>query len=185
MRPPFRADHVGSLLRPAELKKARADKSPQLRNIEDGCIREAVRMQEAAGLQAVTDGEFRRAFWHVDFLTGLDGIVATQGQYALKFHGEDGAESETRSMMVVNKKVRKARPRRLQSCASPLPPTSTCEAAARSSMRRPTRTWRNSGATSRAPTAKRSATWRPPAALTCRSTTSRSPACATRASARR
>src|SRR2546426_7773752 len=110
MRPPFRADHVGSLLRPASLKKARADKSPQLRKIEDGCIREAVRMQEAAGLQAVTDGEFRRAFWHVDFLTGFDGIVATQGQYALKFHGEDGAESETRSMMVVNKKVRRTRP---------------------------------------------------------------------------
>src|SRR5437762_13017969 len=78
MRPPFRADHVGSLLRPAALKKARAEKSPQLGKIEDGCIREAVRMQEAAGLQAVTDGEFRRAFWHVDFLTGFDGIVATQ-----------------------------------------------------------------------------------------------------------
>src|SRR5438093_10997014 len=110
MRPPFRADHVGSLLRPAALKKARADKSPQLEKIEDDCIREAVRMQEAAGLQAVTDGEFRRAFWHVDFLTGFAGIVATQGQYALKFHGEDGAESETRSMMVVNGKVKRARP---------------------------------------------------------------------------
>src|SRR2546426_2259471 len=110
MRPPFRADHVGSLLRPAALKKARAEKSPQLEKIEDDCIREAVRMQEAAGLQAVTDGEFRRAFWHVDFLTGFDGIVATQGQYALKFHGEDGAESETRSMMVGNKKVRRTRP---------------------------------------------------------------------------
>src|SRR5438093_554795 len=110
MRPPFRADHVGSLLRPAALKKARAEKSPQLEKIEDDCIREAVRMQEAAGLQAVTDGEFRRAFWHVDFLTGFEGIVATQGQYALKFHGEDGAESETRSMMVVNGKVKRARP---------------------------------------------------------------------------
>src|SRR5436853_6725639 len=110
MRPPFRADHVGSLLRPAALKKARADKSPQLGKIEDECNREAVRMQEAAGLQAVTDGEFRGAFWHVDFLAGFDGIVATQGQYALKFHGEDGAESETRSMMVVNGKVKRARP---------------------------------------------------------------------------
>jgi 5-methyltetrahydropteroyltriglutamate--homocysteine methyltransferase len=58
----------------------------------------------------VTDGEFRRAFWHVDFLTGFDGIVATQGQYALKFHGEGGAESETKSMMVVNGKVRRSRP---------------------------------------------------------------------------
>src|SRR5437879_13061402 len=100
MRPPCRADHVGSLLRPAALKKARAEKSPQLGKIEDGCIREAVRMQEATGVQAVTDGELRRAFWHVDFLTGFDGIVATQGQYALKFHGEGGAESETRSMKI-------------------------------------------------------------------------------------
>src|SRR5882762_408146 len=110
MRPPFRADHVGSLLRPAALKKARAEQSPQLKKIEDDCIREAVRMQETAGLQAVTDGEFRRAFWHVDFLTGFDGIVATQGQYALKFHGEGGAESETKSMMVVNAKVKRSKP---------------------------------------------------------------------------
>src|SRR6266850_2843360 len=110
MRPPFRADHVGSLLRPAALKKARAEKSPQLREIEDDCIREAVAMQEAAGLESITDGEFRRAFWHVDFLTGFDGIVATQGQYALKFHGEGGAESETRSMMVVKDKVHRSKP---------------------------------------------------------------------------
>src|SRR5213595_2579465 len=110
MRPPFRADHVGSLLRPAPLKKARADKSPQLGKIEDDCIREAVRMQEAAGLESITDGEFRRAFWHVDFLTGFEGIVATQGQYALRFHGEGGAESETKSMMVVKGKVKRTKP---------------------------------------------------------------------------
>src|SRR5438445_12608504 len=110
MRPPFRADHVGSVLRAAEMRQARADRSARLKEIEDREIRKAVAMQEAAGLQAVTDGEFRRAFWHVDFLTGIDGIFATQGQYALKFHGEDGAESETRSMMVVNKKVRRTRP---------------------------------------------------------------------------
>jgi 5-methyltetrahydropteroyltriglutamate--homocysteine methyltransferase len=58
----------------------------------------------------VTDGEFRRAFWHVDFLTGFEGITATQGQYALKFHGEGGAESETKSMMVVSGKVKRTRP---------------------------------------------------------------------------
>jgi len=115
MKPPYRADHVGSLLRPAELKQAREDfkagKMPRekLKQVEDRHIRKAVAMQEAAGLQAVTDGEFRRAFWHVDFLTGFDNIVATQGQYALKFHGEGGAESETRSMMVVNGKVRRSR----------------------------------------------------------------------------
>jgi 5-methyltetrahydropteroyltriglutamate--homocysteine methyltransferase len=58
----------------------------------------------------VTDGEFRRAFWHVDFLTGFEGITATQGQYALKFHGDGGAESETKSMMVVSGKVKRTRP---------------------------------------------------------------------------
>src|SRR5262245_36739359 len=116
MRPPFRADHVGSLLRPPDLKKARegrksgAVSTAQLKEVEDRAIRKAVATQEAAGLESVTDGEYRRAFWHVDFLTGFDGIVATQGQYALKFHGDDGAESETRSMMVVNAKVRRSRP---------------------------------------------------------------------------
>ncbi|MGH8723770.1 MAG: 5-methyltetrahydropteroyltriglutamate--homocysteine S-methyltransferase [Burkholderiales bacterium] len=114
--PPFRADHVGSLLRPAELKEARERfknrqlSREQLKEVEDRAIRKAVDMQEAAGLRSITDGEFRRAFWHVDFLTGFEGIVATQGQYALKFHGEGGAESETRSMMVVNGKVKRTRP---------------------------------------------------------------------------
>jgi methionine synthase II (cobalamin-independent) len=116
MRPPFRADHVGSLLRPGDLKQARADFSKQkipleeLRRLEDDRIRQAIAMQEAAGLQSITDGELRRAFWHVDFLTGLDGIVATQSQYALKFHGAGGEESETRSMMVVKGKVRRTKP---------------------------------------------------------------------------
>jgi 5-methyltetrahydropteroyltriglutamate--homocysteine methyltransferase len=112
MRPPFRADHVGSLLRPPALKAARAARIPkeQLREAENDAIRKAVAMQESAGLQSVTDGEFRRAFWHVDFLTGFEGIAATQGQYALKFHGEGGAQSETKSMMVVGGKVRRSRP---------------------------------------------------------------------------
>ena len=116
MGPPFRADHVGSLLRPPALKAARAQfrnrkiSRAQLTAAEDAAIRHAIALQEAAGLQAVTDGELRRAFWHVDFLTGFEGIVATQGQYALKFHGEGGAESETRSMMVVQSKVKRTRP---------------------------------------------------------------------------
>jgi len=116
MAPPFRADHVGSLLRPPELKQARADhknkkiSGEQLKEIEDKSIRSAIALQEAAGLQSVTDGELRRAFWHVDFLTGFEGIAATQGQYALKFHGEGGAESETKSMMVVTGKVKRAKP---------------------------------------------------------------------------
>src|SRR5258706_8758555 len=115
-RAPFRADHVGSRLRPPELKAAREQfkqgkiSLPDLRKIEDSSIRKAIALQEAAGLQSITDGELRRGFWHVDFLTGFEGIVATQGQYALKFHGEGGAESETKSMMVVTSKVRRSKP---------------------------------------------------------------------------
>jgi 5-methyltetrahydropteroyltriglutamate--homocysteine methyltransferase len=74
MRPPFHADQVGSLLRPAELHAARKAKSPDLRAIEDRSIAEAVRKQEAVGLQSITDGELRRDFWHLDFLKQLDGI---------------------------------------------------------------------------------------------------------------
>ncbi len=79
-RLPSRADHVGSLLRPPALHTARwqhADgvlSTESLRQIEDNCIREAVRMQEAVGLKSATDGEYRRAFWHYDFLAGLDGV---------------------------------------------------------------------------------------------------------------
>ena len=106
--PPFRADHVGSLLRPARLHDARAkaaarNVSPaaELRAIEDECIREAVALQEAAGISAITDGEFRRGHYLVDFLTAFSGIVPTQTSYALAFKGEDGASGETRSMLTV------------------------------------------------------------------------------------
>jgi 5-methyltetrahydropteroyltriglutamate--homocysteine methyltransferase len=133
MKPPFRADHVGSLLRPPELKEARESfknrkiSREKLKEIEDRHIRKAVAMQQAAGLQSITDGELRRAFWHVDFLTGFEGIAATQGQYALKFHGEGGAESETKSMMVVQSRVKRTRPvmvdafRFLKSCTPRVP----------------------------------------------------------------
>jgi 5-methyltetrahydropteroyltriglutamate--homocysteine methyltransferase len=81
VRPPFRADHVGSLLRPPELLRARADAAAgrigadELRRLEDAAIRDAVRMQEEIGLRAATDGEFRRDSWHRDFLYQLGGIV--------------------------------------------------------------------------------------------------------------
>ena len=113
---PFRADHVGSLLRPEELKQARlkaqqgAITRDALREIEDRCIRDVARLQESAGLNSITDGEFRRAMWHTDFLTGFDGIVPTHSQYAAKFRGADGSEAETRSMLVVDAKVRRTRP---------------------------------------------------------------------------
>src|SRR5919197_6570483 len=79
-KPPFRADHVGSLLRPAPLKAAREKRArgelaaADLKVIEDREIERAIKKQEEAGLQAVTDGEFRRSWWHLDFLWGLDGV---------------------------------------------------------------------------------------------------------------
>ncbi len=115
-KPPFRADQVGSLLRPPELHEARAKAATgaisraELRQVEDRAIAGAVKLQESAGLQGITDGEFRRAFWHVDFLTGIDGIAATQSNYAVSFKGEGGEKAETRSMLVVNGKVKRLRP---------------------------------------------------------------------------
>jgi 5-methyltetrahydropteroyltriglutamate--homocysteine methyltransferase len=82
MRPPFRADQVGSLLRPKELAQARAQfrrneiSSGELKALEDKCIKEAIQKQEAIGLQSVTDGEMRRDWWHLDFMTQLDGVTA-------------------------------------------------------------------------------------------------------------
>ena len=78
--PPFRADHVGSLLRPPDLLRARADHAAgtitaaQLQAAEDEAVRAAVRVQEEIGLRSATDGEFRRAEWHTDFIKRLGGI---------------------------------------------------------------------------------------------------------------
>jgi 5-methyltetrahydropteroyltriglutamate--homocysteine methyltransferase len=94
--PPFRADHVGSLLRPERLLRARADHADgridaaELGAVEDDAIREAVRRQEEVGLQSATDGEFRRASWHMDFIYQLDGITKEAGHIAVKFFNEDG-----------------------------------------------------------------------------------------------
>ena len=91
MRPPYRADQVGSLLRPQELKDARAAHkegridAADLRAIEDRLIVQAVAQQRACGLTAVTDGEYRRAWWHFDFLAGLDGVDLVDGAAPLQF----------------------------------------------------------------------------------------------------
>jgi 5-methyltetrahydropteroyltriglutamate--homocysteine methyltransferase len=91
--PPFRADHVGSLLRPAALKEARGKRErgeirdADLKAIEDREIEKVIRQQEAVGLKAVTDGEFRRAFWNYDFLGALDGVEAYLGERKIKFQG--------------------------------------------------------------------------------------------------
>src|SRR5215472_13796637 len=91
--PPFRADHVGSLLRPSELKQARARRgrgeigADQLKSIEDRAIEAVIAKQEAVGLHGITDGEFRRQFWHIDFLTGLDGVESFEAEHGIKFKG--------------------------------------------------------------------------------------------------
>src|SRR5438046_9208466 len=92
-KPPFRADHVGSLLRPAALKAARGKHErgeiavAELTAIEDDEIEKVIRKQEEIGLQSVTDGEFRRAFWNYDFLGKLKGVEAYLGERKIKFQG--------------------------------------------------------------------------------------------------
>jgi 5-methyltetrahydropteroyltriglutamate--homocysteine methyltransferase len=93
-KPPYRADHVGSLLRPAAVKEARRkfheEKSigaDELKAVEDEAIRGEVRLQENAGLLAVTDGETRRSFWHYDFMDGLTGLDLEERDDGVQFHG--------------------------------------------------------------------------------------------------
>src|SRR5260370_40375678 len=94
--PPFRADHVGSLLRPAELLRARAEHQggrllvEELRAIEDAAVRDVVRMQREVGLSGVTDGEFRRGSWHMDFLYQIGGVAKTDGTLRIQFRNEAG-----------------------------------------------------------------------------------------------
>jgi 5-methyltetrahydropteroyltriglutamate--homocysteine methyltransferase len=92
-KPPFRADHVGSLLRPPALREARAQRAAgtldaaSLRAIEDRSIVGAIAAQQAIGLKDVTDGEYRRAFWHFDFLAGLGGVDMVESDQGIQFKG--------------------------------------------------------------------------------------------------
>ena len=110
--PPFRADHVGSLLRPAELLAARADfaagtiDAAALRAIEDAAITDVVAMQADAGLQSATDGEFRRASWHMDFIYQLGGISKAPGNLAVKFRNPAGNIEFTPAAMHVGSRIR-------------------------------------------------------------------------------
>jgi len=110
-KPPFRADHVGSLLRPPALLRARDDfaagriDAAELRSVEDDAIREVVRKQEEVGLQSATDGEFRRASWHMDFIYQLDGITKEAGHIAVKFHNPEGDIEFTPAAIHVNGKL--------------------------------------------------------------------------------
>jgi 5-methyltetrahydropteroyltriglutamate--homocysteine methyltransferase len=114
--PPFRADHVGSLLRPKEVLQARDDRmtgritAAQLRAVEDKAIRDAVKMQEDIGLRSVTDGEFRRASWHMDYLYQIGGVTRTQDNLKVQFRNEQGVIEFTPAALRV------AAPLRLEKC---------------------------------------------------------------------
>ena len=110
--PPFRADHVGSFLRPKYLLEARAQKqagtigAAQLREVEDRAIREVVRFQEDVGLQAITDGEFRRTYFHIDFLEQLGGVKT---DIPVTVRKPDGTEELAPPVIRVIDKVRHAK----------------------------------------------------------------------------
>ncbi|HWK28264.1 MAG TPA: 5-methyltetrahydropteroyltriglutamate--homocysteine S-methyltransferase [Solirubrobacter sp.] len=114
--PPFRADHVGSLLRPPELLRARSElaegrlTAAELRAAEDEAIRGAVALQRDAGLRTATDGEFRRASWHMDFIYQLGGISKAPGNLTVRFHNADGDLEFTPAAMHIDGKVRLERP---------------------------------------------------------------------------
>ncbi len=104
--PPFRADHVGSLLRPPQVKVARAKSASgeisrdELARCEDAAIEEVIRKQEEIGLQSVTDGELRREMWHWDFLGGLDGVQVIEHGEGVRFAG---ARTKSRALTVTGK----------------------------------------------------------------------------------
>ncbi|WP_344136094.1 5-methyltetrahydropteroyltriglutamate--homocysteine S-methyltransferase [Saccharopolyspora halophila] len=115
-KPPFRADHVGSLLRPQRLHQARQDRSDgeitaaELQQIEDEAIAEVVRAQQQAGLRSATDGEFRRAYWHQDFILQLEGIEPGEGTTTVQFQNADGVVEWKPAGMKITDKVRLGEP---------------------------------------------------------------------------
>lgn len=114
--PPFRADHVGSLLRPAELLDCR-EKFRQgsldaegLRAAEDVAIREAIKMQEDAGLKSITDGEFRRTLWHADFLLSIENVISVKTGAKAKFRTVEGEIERPLSAFHVAGKLSRPKP---------------------------------------------------------------------------
>jgi 5-methyltetrahydropteroyltriglutamate--homocysteine methyltransferase len=135
--PPYRADHVGSLLRPKRLTDARAEhaagrlSAEQLRAIEDDAIREVVRQQEEVGLRSATDGEFRRTTWHMDFIDSLGGITHAEERISVRFHNESGTIEWQPTAMRVSGRVTLEEPifadhfRFVQSCVTTATPKLT------------------------------------------------------------
>jgi len=105
-KPPFRADHVGSFLRPAALKEARAKReqgktsAAELKAVEDREIENIIARQEEIGLKLATDGEFRRSWWHFDFLSQLDGVELYEAEQGIQFHG---VQTKAQGLRIVGK----------------------------------------------------------------------------------
>jgi 5-methyltetrahydropteroyltriglutamate--homocysteine methyltransferase len=114
--PPFRADHVGSLLRPPALLAAREQfaagtlDAEGLRAAEDAAIKDAVAMQEEIGLQSATDGEFRRTSWHMDFIYQLGGVTKTDEQIRVRMVNAEGEGAFTSAGLAISDKVRLREP---------------------------------------------------------------------------
>ena len=114
--PPFRADHVGSLLRPAAVLRAREERAngtisaDELRAVEDDAIRDAVAMQRDLGLRSATDGEFRRTSWHMDFIYALGGVSQADGSIRVRMHNPAGDVEFTAPAMQVNGPIRLPEP---------------------------------------------------------------------------
>ena len=105
-KPPFRADHVGSFLRPAALKEARTKRekgaitAAELKAVEDREIEKVIKRQEELGLQLATDGEFRRSWWHFDFLGMLDGVEIYEAEQGIQFRG---VQTKAQGLRIVGK----------------------------------------------------------------------------------
>ena len=135
--PPYRADHVGSLLRPPALVQARQEHAAgrlddeALRAAEDAAVRDVVAQQEQIGLQSATDGEFRRTTWHMDFIDSLGGITHTDEEILVEFHNEAGTVEWRPAAMRVSGPVTLTEPifadhfSFLQSCVSTATPKLT------------------------------------------------------------
>jgi 5-methyltetrahydropteroyltriglutamate--homocysteine methyltransferase len=114
--PPFRADHVGSLLRPPSLLAARERyrqgtlSAEALRDLEDQAIRDVVRRQEQIGLRAVTDGEFRRTLWHIDFLRQFANVEVTRSPVKVSFHTDSGDIERAPSALRVTGRLSRPHP---------------------------------------------------------------------------
>jgi 5-methyltetrahydropteroyltriglutamate--homocysteine methyltransferase len=115
-KPPFRADHVGSLLRPQSVLDARDKRADgaisieELREVENAAIKDAIKLQEDVGLEAITDGEYRRRYFHTDFLENLKGVVVKEGGLPVKFRSNAGEREFAPPGMEVVGRIERSRP---------------------------------------------------------------------------